>query len=411
MLIPLTIDYVSAELYGVWLTLSSIVVWLGFLDVGFCQGLKNKLTEAIAVGNYERGKKLVSTTYFVMLLIFIPICFFAQFIIPLVDWCSLLNVSSQYRIDIFKSMHVLVAFCCLQQVVNVIVSVIAAFQKVALSNSFTVLGNILSLIVIFFMTKMCDASLCKLCFVLAGMPIIITFFATFFLYWGEFRFIRPSYRYVSFGLIRDLFSLGGRFFVINVQAIVLYQSTNILISNISSPFSVASYNIAYKYFNIAMMFFTLLTQPLWPAYADAYARGEMSWLKEMRKKMSKVFIATICLCLMMAVVSPIFYHIWIGNKIEVPFKMTLIVMVYVVFFCWVNLNGIFLVGISKIKLNSRIVLIGLISHIPLAYFLGAHIGAYGVLVSMILINMFYGVIYKIQVDKILRGNASGIWNE
>ena len=46
MLVPLTIGYVSAELYGVWLTLSSIMTWLGFLDVGFTQGLKNKLTEA-----------------------------------------------------------------------------------------------------------------------------------------------------------------------------------------------------------------------------------------------------------------------------------------------------------------------------------------------------------------------------
>ena len=42
MLVPLTIGYVSSDLYGVWLTLSSILTWLTFLDIGISQGLKNK---------------------------------------------------------------------------------------------------------------------------------------------------------------------------------------------------------------------------------------------------------------------------------------------------------------------------------------------------------------------------------
>ena len=411
LLVPLTIDYISAELYGVWLTLSSIVVWLGFLDVGFCQGLKNKLTEAIAKQDYERGKKLVSTTYFVMLVIFIPVCAIVQFVIPLIDWCSLLNVSNQYGSDIIKSLHVLVAICCLQQIINVVVSVVAAFQKVALSNSFTVVGHVLSLFVIIIMTKTCSASLFVLCFALAGMPVFVTMFASLFLYSKGFKCVRPSCRYVSIDLIKDLFSLGWRFFIINVQAIVLYQSTNILISNVSSPINVTSYNIAYKYFNVAMMFFTLLTQPLWPAYADAYARGEISWLEKTRKKMSKVFLTTVILCFLMMIVSPMFYHVWVGSKIHVPFTMTIVVMVYVILYCWVLLNGIFLAGISKVKLNSRIVLVGLVCHIPMAWLLGQYIGAYGVLTSMIIINMFYGIVYKIQVEKIVKGTATGIWNE
>ena len=70
LLVPLTLGYVSSELYGVWLTISSIVIWLGFFDVGFSLGLKNKLAEAIALNNWERGKHLVSTTYFMMFIIF-----------------------------------------------------------------------------------------------------------------------------------------------------------------------------------------------------------------------------------------------------------------------------------------------------------------------------------------------------
>ena len=136
MLVPMTLGYVSSELYGIWLTLSSIMVWLGFFDVGFTLGLKNKLAEAIALKNWERGKALVSTTYFMMLLIFVPLCFVLILCIPYVNWAGFLNVSAVYNSEITKVLYVLVACFCLQMIVNVITAVIAAYQKVALSSSF-----------------------------------------------------------------------------------------------------------------------------------------------------------------------------------------------------------------------------------------------------------------------------------
>ena len=81
VLVPLTLGYVSSELYGIWLTLSSIMLWLNFFDVGFTLGLKNRLAEAIAMDDWERGKSLVSTTYFMMILLFVPLCIVLEIII------------------------------------------------------------------------------------------------------------------------------------------------------------------------------------------------------------------------------------------------------------------------------------------------------------------------------------------
>lgn len=96
-LVPITIGYVSPELYGVWLTLSSVMMWVQFLDIGFTQGLKNKLAEAVALGQIEKGKSLVSTTYFMMALIFVPLCVVLEFLIPIVNWTGLLNFSSAQK--------------------------------------------------------------------------------------------------------------------------------------------------------------------------------------------------------------------------------------------------------------------------------------------------------------------------
>lgn len=411
LLVPMTIGYVSPELYGVWLTLSSILTWLSFLDFGFSQGMKNKLTEAIAKNDWERGKKLVSTTYFMMILIFVPLCIIIQFLIPIVDWCRLLNISNIYQEDIIKTLHVLMAFCCLQMIVNVVVSVIAAFQRVALSNSFGVIGNVISLAIIFVLTRLCPPSLLYLCFSLAAMPIIVTIIASFILFLGSMKRVSPSLRSVELSLTKDLFALGYKFFIINIQAVILYQTTNIIISNVSSPLWVTSYNIAYKYLSIAMMLFTIATQPLWPAFADAYARGDNRWMNNAKNKMTKFYFFCLTGCIMMASVAPWIYKIWIGENANVPQLMTWIVTLYILVYCWGIFNGILLVGMSKIKLNTIVATVGMLFHIPLAYSLSMYIGPYGVIVSMIIINLVYGIVYRIQLNKLLNGTASGIWNE
>ena len=411
LLVPMTIGYVSPELYGVWLTLSSILTWLSFLDFGFSQGMKNKLTEAIAKNDWERGKKLVSTTYFMMILIFVPLCIIIQFLIPIVDWCRLLNISNIYQEDIIKTLHVLMAFCCLQMIVNVVVSVIAAFQRVALSNSFGVIGNVISLAIIFVLTRFCPPSLLYLCFSLAAMPIIVTIIASFILFLGSMKRVSPSLRSVELSLTKDLFALGYKFFIINIQAVILYQTTNIIISNVSSPLWVTSYNIAYKYLSIAMMLFTIATQPLWPAFADAYARGDNRWMNNAKNKMTKFYFFCLIGCIMMASVAPWIYKIWIGESANVPQLMTWIVTLYILVYCWGIFNGILLVGMSKIKLNTIVATVGMLFHIPFAYSLSMFIGPYGVIVSMIIINLVYGIVYRIQLNKLLNGTASGIWNE
>lgn len=409
-LVPMTIGYVSSELYGVWLTLSSILTWLGFLDIGFSQGLKNKLTEAIAHDDWAKGKSLVSTTYFMMILIFVPVCLVLELVIPLVDWSSLLNVSPKYSSEIVLAMHILIAMACLQMIVNVVVSVVAAFQKVALSNTFVPIGNIISLIIIFVLTKTCPPSLVALAFSLAAMPIIVAFIASVILFSGSFKKVSPCISTINKSYISELFGLGYKFFIINIQVVVLYQSTNVLISNLSSPTTVTEYNIAYQLMNSAMLLYTLITAPLWPAYTDAYARSDFEWMIKMRSKMHRILLLSISFCLIISFLSPLIYHFWIGNRANVPLSMTFLVTLYVIVCCCRTLNGTLVIGMGKVTLQTINSLIGMIVHIPLAFLLGNYIGAYGVIVSMILINIYYAVMVHIQVDKLLSRKASGIWN-
>lgn len=409
LLVPLTLGYVSAEIYGIWLTMSSVMIWMNFLDIGLTLGLKNKLAEAIAKEDYIRGKELVSTTYCLMLMIFVPLCLISIPIIKIINWSSIFNVSPVHNGEIVQAMYILVVCFSCQMITNVLGAVVSAFQKVALSNCFNVIGNIITLFIIYFLREYTLPSLTYLAFAVSITPIIVLLVASLILYNNKFSKVSPDFGYFNKSHIKDLLNLGAKFFIIQLQIIVLYQSTNILISNVSSPLQVTEYNIAYRYLGVGMMLFTIFLQPLWPAFTDAYTKKEYEWMNNTYKKMMKVFFVCCSFVLLMLVISPFVYKIWIGEKNEVSFFMTLTVALYVCIHSWDQLQVQLINGIGAVKLQTYITLIGLLVHIPMSFFLGKYIGSYGVITSMIIVNIIYSIIFTTQIKKILNNTAFGIW--
>lgn len=98
-------------------------------DIGLTLGLKNRLAEALTTHDYIRGKGLVSTTYFMMLAIFIPVSIIVILLIPFIDWPKLLNVPTIYEKDIQIVLYLLVIFMTIQMFFNVLNTVVSAYQK------------------------------------------------------------------------------------------------------------------------------------------------------------------------------------------------------------------------------------------------------------------------------------------
>lgn len=101
------------------------------------------------------------------------------------------------------------------------------------------------------------------------MPILVFFVSSLWFFNGKYKVYRPTLKLVDFNKAKDIFTLGLKFFVIQIAAILLYQTNNIIISQLLGPAEVTPYNIAFKYFSILSMIFMIILSPFWSAFTDA----------------------------------------------------------------------------------------------------------------------------------------------
>lgn len=409
LFVPLTLHYLNANVYGIWLTISSVVMWIGFFDIGFSQGLKNKLTEAIAKNDIKQGKELVSTTYIVLSTIFIPLCIIFEIITPFINWSHFLNVPYFYNQQLIDVMHILTLCICVQMIVSTISSVLSSYQEVAIANSFPVIGNLISVIAVYILTITTKASMLYLAIAVSLSPILVMIIASLYFYKTSLSQVIPSIFHFNIKLVKNIFSLGIKFFIINIQVLVMYQSTNILISNISTPTDVTIYNIAYKYMSMMLMILNIILTPLWPAFTDAYTRCDFNWMNTTYKKLVSFYKYILLSVIAMISVSPIVYKLWIGSRIFIPYSMTIGIGIYIIINSWLAIQINLINGIGAIKLQTIVTTIGMCFHIPLSIILGRYFGALGVIISMTLLSLVYGIFFTRQLHLILNKKAYGIW--
>ena len=411
LLVPLTINYINAELYGIWLSLSSIAAWFGFFDIGFGLGLRNRLTTAIALNKIKYGKVLVSSTYVFLLVIFSVVAILASWGCTYVDWTYLLNVSPEYDGMITLSFQIVIIAFCLRMVLQIVSNVSQAFQKTALANSIDMIGNMISLILVYVLTKTLLPDLIYLSIVLCLSPIIALIGANIYLFKGPFESVSPSAIYVRKFVIRDIASLGSQFFLLQIVGIIVFQATNFLISHYCGPEQVTVYNIAYKYLTVALMAFTIIQSPIWSAYNDAYAKNDYEWMRSIYRKLIKILLLAEFVILLLVIISPIVYKIWIGDSVIIPFYITCLVGIYVGLSLIGSMHAMIVNGMGKIKLEMITALIQGIVYIPMVYYMASLWSINGILASLIIATFFSFPVVFLQVPKLLNQTASGIYDK
>lgn len=114
----------------------------------------------------------------------------------------------------------------------------------------------------------------------------------------------------------------------------------------------------------------------------------------------------------MLIVSNYIYKLWIGDSVNIEFKLSAIFVLYVSIFNWNRIYTQFVNGVSKLRLQLYITLFIIALNIPLSIFLAknCNFGLVGIVLASCISQLIYAVFMPIQYKKIMNGTAKGIWN-
>lgn len=411
MLVPTTIHYVKPTQYGIWLTLSSIIGWFSFFDIGLGNGLRNKFAEAVAKGETEKARIYVSTTYAILTCI-IAVALLVFFCInPFLNWSKILNTPADMAHELSILAMIIFSFFAMQFVLQLISTVLQGAQQPAKAALFGFLGNLFSLIVIFTLTKTTSGNLIYLGLTIGFAPVFVLGISSLWFYNRSFRQYAPSIKYVDFKYARNLVGLGAKFFILQVAGIAVYETSNLIISQLFGPAEVTPYNIAYKYFGIIAMIFGITMTPFWSAFTEAWVKKDFGWIKTTMRKLNMLWAGLLVVTLFMLAFSGFFFKLWVGKDVVVPIGVSIVLAAYFMINARNMIYMYFLNGIGKIKLQLYFSTLGMILNVPLAIYLGRKIGVHGVILSTLILNSISLIWTVMQYNKIINNKATGIWNQ
>lgn len=403
LIVPLTLNYVDSDTYGVWLTLSSMIAWISFFDIGLNHGLRNRLAEAFAVGNLELGKKYVSTTYALLAIIFLPLMVILLGVAPLLNWNEILNLPNLDAASLLTAIGIIISYFCVNFILNTINVVILADQKPADAALRGLLQQLVSIAVIYLMTILTDGSLINLCIGLCIAPLLVVLLVNFTLFRHRYKAIAPSLKNVDFKVLPDLMKLGIQFFIIQIAGVIQFQLVNFLIIRYFGATDVAEYNIAYKYFSVLTMVWAIMTSPIWSAVTDAIAKNDFRWVESITKKYLMFFSLFLILSPIMLLLSEPLYQLWIGDIVTIPFALSFWVMMFNLVTMFGSIFVNVLNGAGILKTQTIVCCISPLVFLGVTYFLiNEGYGVYSIMIGSIVANFNGVIIAPIQVSQLFR---------
>lgn len=412
-LVPLTLHYLDKFHYGIWLVLASLLEWFSYFDIGIAHGLRNKLSEALARNNLNLARTFVSTAYALVTIIFVSCIVVFALVNPYLDWAAIMNVPHAVGEELRETVLFVFTFFCIRFILSILSAVLYAKHEPSINNVIGSLGSTVSLIVIYLLSQYVESSFFWVAVVFSGSPLLVFLVFTIVLFLSRYRDLRPGVEFVKFKYSRQLLGLGINFFIIHIAMLVMFSSANMVLTQLYGPEEVTVYNIAYRYFTIAILINGIITLTYWSPFTEAFVKKDYEWIRSSIKRLEYISFFLIAAVIVSALVADFVIRLWVGDKIVVPDSLKISLTIFVIIQLLAAPFIIFINGASKVRLQLYMAILSIVITIPLALLFAKvfHFGPASVVLAMICSTLPTSVLWRIQYRKLINEKATGIWNK
>jgi len=315
--VPLTVRYLGPARYGAWMSLSALMAFLRFSDLGLGNILVGAISQAEGRGDRLYVQQAISSVLVCLCIMAVVLLFVFPLSALFIHWDYVLGLASlKDRGEIQAAILIFVALYAIGIPVNTAPQVQRSLQQGYISNLWMIAGSLLSLLGIY-IAAIHHARIPWLVAIISGVPLIPALANGFVLYFVQRPDLRPSLRNFDKEVAKGLLGKGVLFFGLGIAGALAFDSQNIVIAHILGPAAVGVYAVVQRLYSIIPMLVAYITMPLWPAFGEALGRREWPWIFRALKRaiIANAAIASVFAMLLFAFSGPILMH-WTHGAIS-----------------------------------------------------------------------------------------------
>lgn len=316
VMVPLTLNYLGTQLYGLWMAVAALTGMAAFADLGLGNGLMTKLAPCYSSGDALAARRYVSNAYCMVVSLAVIMVLMLWALSGLIPWTSLFNVDDPAVATHANGIAMISLSAFLLNVpLSLVVRVQYAYQRVGQANIWQASGSLWSIpLVIGAVQLRLSPELVVMAAVIG--PPLSNLLNSLWLFGRHLPDIAPRPRHVDRDTAGQLLGLGGQFLLLTIVMSLAMNADNLVIAHVLVLGSVTTYSVPARLFAQLGLLVSLVNLPLWPANGEALARGDVDWVRRITARMtlaSALMVATPGLVLVLA--GDRILSAWLGSDI------------------------------------------------------------------------------------------------
>ena len=404
--VSLTLDYLGAERFGIWMTIASLVGALSFLDLGIGNSLTNSVAEAATKLDKKILRSAISGGMMLLLLVAIFVAIILNCIYFLFPWNDIFK--SQWATDGTEISNAIYVFIWLFSFLTFTTGAQRVFyglQRGYEAHIAAIIGSICSLTGLYFFSQM-KAPIPYLLISMMGGTILANALLIGMLLLRGLLVLADMPRNLILEA-KKIIRPSGLFFLLQIGTMAAWGADNLIVSSTLGATSVAIFSITQRLFLISSQPIGIVNASLWPAFADASSSGDKDFIrKTLFRSLSFTFIFSFLLLTLVLLTSDYLIDKWTSGTIVVPFAFLVVYAAWSLIESFANSFAMFMngCGIMRPQIFGLVTLV-LIS-IPLKFVLIDSFGLIGMQLGFLIffvlnILFWYGIIFRQSIKKSL----------
>ncbi|MGS1013653.1 lipopolysaccharide biosynthesis protein [Rhodanobacter sp. UC4450_H17] len=274
--VPFVLHALGPALFGVWVTLVSLVTFAGFLDFGLGNGTMNLIAAAHGRGAHDEVGRILYEGRRTLLWLALWLAVAASIAVPLIPWQRLLGLPEQMAATSRAAVAAIFFAVVLAVPLNLANRVQLGLGHGDRAFKWQALGQLLTLVTVITLAKS-GAPLPFLVLAAVATPLLSSVANTWLL-WLDPQMATPTQqRYPA--IAAHIRKEGLLFFILQLAAALAYSTDLPLISTLKGSTEAGTYAIVQRLFSVIPLALGLVWVPLWPIYRQALAIGDHGWVK------------------------------------------------------------------------------------------------------------------------------------